>query len=90
MNTLNIDEAVTSNIEEIFLGIDGVKFERNNWNICSSGANAHIKLSSSEGPQISDFVTHERGFEYSTAGIHIGQDDRLTFLSPYPCNINTA
>ncbi|GAA4660854.1 dTDP-4-dehydrorhamnose 3,5-epimerase family protein [Bartonella pachyuromydis] len=35
---------------------------------------------SSEGPLISDFVTHESSFNYSTYGIHIGQDDRLTFM----------
>jgi len=38
------------------------------------------KLSSSEGPLVSDFVTHEASFTYRTYGIHIGQDDRLTFM----------
>ncbi|GGJ49271.1 dTDP-4-dehydrorhamnose 3,5-epimerase family protein [Pseudomonas avellanae] len=35
---------------------------------------------SSPGPLISDFVTHEKDFHYSTYGIHVGQDDRLTFM----------
>lgn len=38
------------------------------------------KLSSSSGPLISDYVTHESSFEYTTFGIHVGQNDRLTFM----------
>jgi dTDP-4-dehydrorhamnose 3,5-epimerase-like enzyme len=38
------------------------------------------KVCSSPGPLVSDFVTHGPEFEYSTLGIHIGQDDRLTFF----------
>lgn len=38
------------------------------------------KLASSPGPLISDYVTHERGFAYGTYGIHVGQEDRLTFF----------
>ncbi|MFJ8489565.1 hypothetical protein ACIRBZ_14540 [Streptomyces sp. NPDC094038] len=34
----------------------------------------------STGPGITDFVTHEQEFTYSTYGIHVGQDDRLTFF----------
>lgn len=34
----------------------------------------------SPGTGVTDYVTHEADFEYSTFGIHIGQDDRLTFL----------
>ena len=34
----------------------------------------------SEGPGIADYVTHEQDFQYSTFGIHVGQDDRLTFF----------
>ncbi len=40
------------------------------------------KVPSSPGPLISDFVTHEIDFSYTTYGIHIGQDDRLTFFGP--------
>ncbi|MBL3670995.1 hypothetical protein JL475_34645 [Streptomyces sp. M2CJ-2] len=32
------------------------------------------------GPGITDYVTHETEFAYSTYGIHVGQDDRLTFF----------
>jgi dTDP-4-dehydrorhamnose 3,5-epimerase len=31
---------------------------------------------------IVDFVTHDSEFRYSQYGIHIGQDDRLTFFGP--------
>lgn len=41
------------------------------------------KLLSSPGPLVSDFVTHEPGFGYGTYGIHVGQDDRLTFMGSY-------
>lgn len=41
-----------------------------------------MKVSSSPGPLVSDFVTHGPEFEYSTFGIHVGQDDRLTFFGP--------
>lgn len=37
-----------------------------------------VKISSGSG--VTDYVTHETDFSYSTYGIHIGQDDRLTFL----------
>jgi len=61
--------------------IEGLRFEANSclkltgptcWFSC--------KLMSSAGPLISDFVTHEERFAYSSYGIHIGQDDRLTFM----------
>lgn len=38
------------------------------------------KLASSKGPLVSDFVTHQSDFKYDVYGIHIGQDDRLTFF----------
>lgn len=41
-----------------------------------------LKVCSSPGPLVSDFVTHGPEFEYSTFGIHVGQDDRLTFFGP--------
>lgn len=37
-----------------------------------------VKISCGSG--VTDYVTHESNFKYSTYGIHIGQDDRLTFL----------
>lgn len=65
--------------------IDGLAFEPN---ITVPLDDAHgwfsHKLSSSPGPLISDFVTHEAGFTYGTYGIHVGQDDRLTFMGDGP------
>src|SRR3954454_12096135 len=63
------------------LEIEGLCFEEN----CLHPINGpqgwfEWKLSSSPGPLISDFVTHEQGFQSSTYGIHVGQDDRLTFM----------
>ena len=65
------------------LGIEGLKFEKN----CITSLNEapgwfSKKISSSPGPLVSDFVTHGADFEYSTLGIHVGQDDRLTFFGP--------
>ncbi len=42
------------------------------------------KLLSSPGPLISDFVTHEEHFAYGSFGIHVSQDDRLTFMYAEP------
>lgn len=42
-----------------------------------------VKISSGSG--VTDYVTHETDFSYSTFGIHIGQDDRLTFLGVSQC-----
>jgi dTDP-4-dehydrorhamnose 3,5-epimerase-like enzyme len=61
--------------------IDGLQFERNAVMVIDGPSGWFTKkLMSSEGPLISDFVTHEETFRYSTYGIHIGQDDRLTFM----------
>ncbi|GGY22515.1 dTDP-4-dehydrorhamnose 3,5-epimerase family protein [Paludibacterium paludis] len=61
--------------------IDGLQFEPNVVQDIDGPCGWFTKkLISSEGPLISDFVTHEATFRYSTFGIHIGQDDRLTFM----------
>lgn len=61
--------------------IEGLQFEPNFiQEINGDNGWFTTKLMSSEGPLISDFVTHEEQFQYSTYGIHIGQDDRLTFM----------
>lgn len=68
-------------VNELSFPIDGLRFEQNSVNATSAPPGWFSrKLSSSPGPLISDFVTHETGFRYSTYGIHIGQDDRLTFM----------
>ena len=64
-----------------FFSIAGLRFEPNNFIPLHPGSGVFAqKLLSSPGPMISDFVTHEKGFNYSTYGIHVGQDDRLTFM----------
>ncbi|MDF5832333.1 dTDP-4-dehydrorhamnose 3,5-epimerase family protein [Pseudomonas syringae] len=61
--------------------IEGLQFEPNLTLLAKSPTSfCHKKLISSPGPLISDFVTHEKNFHYSTYGIHVGQDDRLTFM----------
>lgn len=62
-------------------GIAGLRFEENASLALDEGEGwfSH-KIPSSPGPMVSDFVTHGAEFEYSTLGIHIGQDDRLTFF----------
>lgn len=65
------------------LSISGLEFCEN---LVTSIAGAQswfsLKVCSSPGPLVSDFVTHGPEFEYSTLGIHVGQDDRLTFFGP--------
>ena len=64
-----------------FDAIEGLRFEANPTVALDSSSGWFAqKLSSSDGPLISDFVTHEREFRYGTYGIHVGQDDRLTFM----------
>jgi hypothetical protein len=61
--------------------IDGLQFESNRTvTLDRSHGWFARKVPSSDGPLISDFVTHEREFRYGTYGIHVGQDDRLTFM----------
>jgi len=45
-----------------------------------SGYGAACVIRPSAGPAITDFVTHQQDFAYGTYGIHVGQDDRLTFF----------
>lgn len=66
---------------DITLDIAGLMFQRNNTGQLSEAEGwFSLKVSSSHGPLISDFVTHGADFEYSTYGIHVGQEDRLTFF----------
>ncbi|WP_422491422.1 hypothetical protein [Endozoicomonas sp. ALE010] len=77
MNVVSIADS-TKNFKFDIIGLEfteNVVFEFTNKEPFST------KLASSEGPQISDYVTHENDFSYSTSGIHIAQDDRLTFIS---------
>lgn len=66
---------------DVKLPIDGLGFQRNTYIAGKPGDNLCVsKLASSAGPLVSDFVTHQNDFSYDSYGIHIGQDDRLTFL----------
>lgn len=63
------------------LGIPGLEFQQNIVTpIREFDSWFSSKVHSSPGPLVSDFVTHGPEFEYSTYGIHVGQDDRLTFF----------
>ena len=74
-------QALSFDIHEAALGIDGLRFEANSARSLTPLANwFDLKVNSSPGPLVSDFVTHGPEFEYSTLGIHVGQDDRLTFF----------
>lgn len=66
---------------EIKFAIEGLRFEKNLIREMDGPIGWFTrKLLSSDGPLVSDFVTHEASFSYSTYGIHVGQDDRLTFM----------
>jgi len=66
---------------DLSLPIEGLGFERNLVaDIQGPPGWFTTKLLSSDGPLVSDFVTHEAGFHYNTYGIHVGQVDRLTFM----------
>ena len=72
---------VAPDVASVELGIEGLRFEENVCRAIDEGAGwFSSKVASSPGPMVSDFVTHGEEFEYSTLGIHIGQDDRLTFF----------
>lgn len=74
-------QELSSTVHDAPLGIDGLCFEPNVARALSPLANwFDLKVNSSPGPLVSDFVTHGPEFEYSTLGIHVGQDDRLTFF----------
>jgi dTDP-4-dehydrorhamnose 3,5-epimerase-like enzyme len=66
---------------DVLLPIPGVAFQRNAVAQLSGPPGWFTsKLMSSAGPLLSDYVTHGTGFTYDNYGIHVGQDDRLTFL----------
>lgn len=66
---------------DVQLPVEGLAFERNLVrDVGGLEGWFATKLLSSEGPLVSDFVTHEVGFTYNTYGIHVGQIDRLTFM----------
>lgn len=58
--------------------IEGLRFERNIFT--NSPDESYFTVLASEGPGISDVVTHGPNFGYNHYGIHVAQTDRLTFL----------
>ncbi len=62
--------------------IMGVTFEPTNWWALDRqvGYGPTGVIRPSEGPGITDYVTHQADFAYRTFGIHVGQHDRLTFF----------
>lgn len=59
--------------------INGLCFRSNTF-FEQDSPSGYSKLASSVGPLVSDYVTHQANFHYDSYGIHIGQDDRLTFF----------
>lgn len=81
--------AIEHNTQSFSDLITGLRFEENSLHIIPSSSGIFSsKLISSPGPMVSDFVTHEADFQYGTYGIHVGQDDRLTFMGPKNAAIN--
>lgn len=73
--------SIPPELTDFDLPIAGLCFQSNDVQSLNESSNwFSTKIFSSLGPLISDFVTHGADFEYSTYGIHVGQDDRLTFL----------
>jgi dTDP-4-dehydrorhamnose 3,5-epimerase-like enzyme len=66
-------------------GIDGLRFEPNLvlHGDVSDGVR-ETKILSNTGGVVGHFVTHAPDFEYRDYGVHVGQVDRLTFVSAAP------
>jgi hypothetical protein len=58
--------------------IDGLRFEDNY--VTGTLDDRYLTVVASDGPGMSDVVTHAADFTYSNYGIHVGQTDRLTFF----------
>ncbi|OZC94890.1 dTDP-4-dehydrorhamnose 3,5-epimerase [Rhodococcus sp. 06-235-1A] len=61
-------------------GIEGLGFFDNYFHESADGT--LTTTIASEGPGISDVVTHSPDFSYNHYGIHVAQSDRLTFFGP--------
>ncbi|MBV1855644.1 hypothetical protein [Catellatospora tritici] len=71
---------VPDDVNDLEFPIPGVRLESNNVATGDGTGGVVTVTRISLGPGITDYVTHEKTFEYSTYGIHVGQDDRLTFF----------
>ncbi|MBE1593908.1 hypothetical protein [Streptomyces stelliscabiei] len=76
IGTFQVPDDVTS----MEFSLPGARLETTNVSE-SDGTNGVVRVTRiSNGPGITDYVTHEKDFAYSAYGIHVGQDDRLTFF----------
>jgi hypothetical protein len=67
-------------VSENIGGIEGLNFVGNYFH--SSRDGTYTTTIASDGPGISDVVTHGPDFSYNHYGIHVAQSDRLTFFGP--------
>ncbi|MFF8556374.1 hypothetical protein ACF058_26515 [Streptomyces sp. NPDC015501] len=71
---------VPDDVNDLDFPLPGVRLESTNVTE-GDGTNGVARITRiTTGPGITDYVTHEQEFTYSTYGIHVGQDDRLTFF----------
>ncbi len=66
-----------SSLHQEATGISGLYWEQN---VHSETSGGFERVQKSAGPGVTDLVTHEPNFAYHHYGIHIGQNDRLTFF----------
>lgn len=71
---------VPDNVNDREFPLPGVRLESTNVTQGDGTGGLARVIRISTGPGIADYVTHEQEFTYSTYGIHVGQDDRLTFF----------
>ena len=85
---MKVSEFILKDYEnEMSFPIDDLKLEPNYQEDFLIGQEIFIrKTLSSEGPMVSDYVNHEKGFLYYDYAIHISQEDRLTFYGGKPDN----
>lgn len=71
---------VPDDANDVTFPLAGVRLESTNVVEGDGSTRIDRVIRVSNGPGITDYVTHEAAFAYSTYGIHVGQDDRLTFF----------
>ncbi|MFF6954729.1 hypothetical protein ACFZAD_39785 [Streptomyces iakyrus] len=76
IDTFHVPDDVTS----LDFSLPGVRLETTNTTDGDRTYGVARIIRITNGPGITDYVTHEKDFAYSTFGIHVGQDDRLTFF----------
>ncbi|MCX4783665.1 hypothetical protein [Streptomyces sp. NBC_01264] len=72
---------VPDDVTAMDFSLPGARLETTNVSEQGDGTHGVVRVTRiTNGPGITDYVTHEKDFAYSTYGIHVGQDDRLTFF----------